>query len=277
MQRELVEARRAVHGERGAQVASILNLLGQTLHDAGRLDEALDTYRQAIAADPDGDESLSMATTLGYRALAQADAGQSAEAEKSLRRALALRARLAGEDDLASARLRVQLGRLLLQQRRDGEALPLFERALAVLGQRLPPQHSDPALVRLQLAELALRRRALPEADAWLQQAAVHEARLPAARRPLFERVRALRAEARGERSQSLGYWKSALQRAEQGLAPTHPVRLAAALDLAEALAGAGQAEPARSLLAAQRRALQGYGERSPFAQRAAKVLTKAA
>ena len=270
---EALAARRALHGERSSQVADLLNEYAFGLHDAGRLGEAIRRFDEALAADPSEPDSLSMAVKLNNRAGAQEDAGLLADAEQGYRRSLAIRLARLGEGDVSVARVRHNLGRMLMRQpARLAEARPLLERAYAVRREKLPGNHGEIVISRLILAELMLRQRQVPAAAELLAAAADQERRSPPQRRVVFHRIRALLAQARGEAPEALQHWQSAHDLANRLLPPGHPTRVNAALDLAEALAQAGQPDRVRPLLAALREPLAGHGSRSPAAQRAARL-----
>ena len=106
---------------------------------------------------------------------------------------------------------------------------------------------------------------------AMLEAALPHEPQATPVRRPLFERVRALLAQARGDPSQALQHWQRAHDLGEK-LAPGHPSRVLYTLELAEARDAARQPERVRPLLVSLRSQLTGYGEAAPMTQRAARL-----
>ena len=271
---ELIEARRKLHGVPSKQVADALAEYAIGLHDAGRVQDAIARFRESLANEPERGATSENAITLNNLAAALDDGGFAEEAEASLRRSIAIRIARLGEADASVARARHNLGRLLLRQRRDAEAAPLLEAAFAVRVKHFPPEHAEPATSRLVLAELALRQGAVDKAASLLQAALPHEPQATPVRRPLFERVRALLAQARGDPSLALQHWQKAHELGEK-LAPGHPSRVLFTLELAEARDAARQPERVRPLLASLRSQLVGYGDAAPMVQRAARLAAR--
>ncbi len=121
--RDLLTRKRRLHPEDSIEVASTLSILGDIQCDAGRLEEAERTFRNAteIQRGRLGD-STALASTLVGLGRVLLLAGKTEEAESVLRDVLDLRVRLLGERHPALAWPSSLLARLLSEQGRHAEA-----------------------------------------------------------------------------------------------------------------------------------------------------------
>jgi len=237
-----------VHGADSSQTAELLNEHGLALLDNGQPRDAVGQLRRAVALRAMEGDSLSLAVNLNNLAHALIENGDTADALAAYQRSLALREKL-GAAPLSQARARHNLGRALLRTGQVAAARPLLH-AAAQARAGLPLTHPDRQESLLWLAELDL-----------------HEP-LPADLKPAHQRLLALAERQRARRAtdaaQALSRWRAAVA-ALQTLPPAHPARLAAQLDLADALAAAGERDAAAALRAEARRQLAGYGEQAPL------------
>ena len=261
---ELLQARVELHGRRSRQVVNALNGLGSALQDAGALAAARQRYLEAMEADPDAANSMPRALTLNNLATVEEDLGLLQAAELHHRQSLALRVALVGANDLAVARARHNLGRLLLRMGRLDEARELLQAGLALRLQRQGDSHSDTTASRLVLVELHLARHDLAGAQAVLQQAQAAPTVLPAARRAALARAQAQVAAAQGDHQAALAHAQQALAQADQAYAAGHPARVTIALELAQAQADTGLRTPALQQLAALSAVLSLHGPAAP-------------
>jgi CHAT domain-containing protein/tetratricopeptide (TPR) repeat protein len=152
-------------GERAVDVAAgrantERGRLGAALHDlgfyyrrAGRLSQAEDRYRRALAIrerlSPDAQDT---AITLNNLALVLSDRARHAEAEQLFRRSLVIREK---HDDISGVAVVLNnLGLLYLAQRRFADAEPLFIRSLAIRKQIKGPNSEEVATAENNLALL---------------------------------------------------------------------------------------------------------------------------
>lgn len=247
LERALVLTER-VHGADSSQTAELLNEHGLALLDNGQSRDAVRQLRRAVALRATEGDSLPLAVNLNNLAHALLENGDTADALAAYQRSLQLREKL-GAAALSQARARHNLGRALLRTGQVAAARPLLQ-AAAQARAGLPLTHQDRQESVLWLAELDL------------------QAPLPADLKPAHQRLLALterqRARRAADAAQALTHWRAAVA-ALQTLPPTHPARLAAELDLADALARSGATDEARSLRQTVRGQLSSYGERAPL------------
>ena len=147
------EARRAVKEGNVDQQVQAYEFLGLLYEEAGRLQEAEQAYRQAIASLGPGLPSFRLADLLRRQ-------GRLAEAEEALLRA----AGSGGNSPQLRARAWQELAGLYEQEERWEEAERAYREALAVA--------PEPNVYRIQLARLLGRRGRDEEAEALLQDVA---------------------------------------------------------------------------------------------------------
>ena len=237
-----------MHGADSSQTAELLNEHGLALLDNGQSRDAVRQLRRAVALRATEGDSLPLAVNLNTLAHALLENGDTADALAAYQRSLQLREKLVASS-LSQARARHNLGRALLRTGQEAAARPLLQ-AAAQARAGLPLTHQDRQESVLWLAELNL------------------QAPLPADLKPAHQRLLALaerqRARRAADAAQALTHWRAAVA-ALQTLPPTHPARLAAELDLADALARSGATDEARSLRQTVRGQLSGYGDRAPL------------
>lgn len=129
--RHAVESDRGNYGADSLQVALRLSTLGKVLQEISRHDEALQTYRQALA----------LVVAKG------------------------------GEDHARAAMLHAGIGDVLRVQRRYADALPEYQAAERIERKQLPPGHSILGATLIRLGDLQRRMRRLDEADRSLSEA----------------------------------------------------------------------------------------------------------
>lgn len=262
--RELVARRRKLFGPESVAVATALNELAGVLQDSGRGQEAVQTYREALAADGDGGGSVSTAVHLNNLATALEDLGDPA-AERHYRRSLQIRLAALPAGDLTVARAQHNLGRWLLREGRVAESRPLLAQAHATRVARLSPMHPERLDSEFSLAELALRSGNLAEAGGRIEALAAHQDEMRAARRIALWRVQGLIANARGDATAALRHHQAAADLAAQTWPPRHGSQLRLRLELAQAQWAAGQAGDARTTLAAALPAALAMPEPAPL------------
>ena len=138
--------RQRLLGDRSTEVRSSLVAVGVLRWREGAYDEAERVFKQALAIaegiDKDGMEVAEVLHDLGVLYDTQ---GKPAQAESSLRRALAIGESVVGPDDPAVARSLNTLANVLWSQARYSEAEPLFLRSLAQKEKALGAWHPEVA------------------------------------------------------------------------------------------------------------------------------------
>jgi tetratricopeptide (TPR) repeat protein len=189
--RGALELSRRVFDPRHREVAANLNLLGMTLREQGRLDEALDLQQAALAMRVESLGADHSTNGPVYRELAVTQIARNnlAAADAALREALRIEAKADFSDILPGALTRGVYGWLLHLQGRDQAAHEALSAALAVQQAALGDLHPDVGrtLVSLGQVECATGRAASGRehvglgtkalqsvagpSDRWLQQA----------------------------------------------------------------------------------------------------------
>jgi eukaryotic-like serine/threonine-protein kinase len=141
--REALAMNRALFGAEHLRIASCLNHLGLTLEAKGDLAGAIALFRESLAQYRHllGERHINSGTVSNNLAKALRENGNAAEAESLFRGAVDrfdLSTRANREQVIAA---HVGLGRTLIDQERDAEAIPLLERALAMSRDRFGPDH----------------------------------------------------------------------------------------------------------------------------------------
>ena len=126
---------------------------GDLLYTQLRYADAAHYYRAASEVVPSGEETV-LADYLTLAGLSLIDARQYAEAEDSIRRALALRERVLGSEHPDVAASCNNLAALYRAQGRYEAAEPLYQRALALRERVLGPEHPNVAQSCNNLAAL---------------------------------------------------------------------------------------------------------------------------
>jgi TPR repeat protein/serine/threonine protein kinase len=146
MLRPALTIRKNLFGEKSLQVVSVLDLMGQVLHRAGKPDEAEAAYRQAlgICEALSRRQSLEVASTLNDLGSLLRYKNKLDEAEAKLREGLALRRKLLPANDPEIANSLAELGLLLQTRGKPSEAEPLLREALPIRRAIFPPD--DPRI-----------------------------------------------------------------------------------------------------------------------------------
>ena len=136
------------------------------LAQEGRYGEAVPLARKLVAEAErtSGRQSSLTATALVVLAQAQQAQSEVAEAERGLKRALAIREKALGSNHPDVAAVLAALGQIALSQNRLKDAERDTQRALSIDEGTIGPNHLSTAMVRMQLGNL--RHRQLREAEA---------------------------------------------------------------------------------------------------------------
>jgi predicted ATPase len=121
------------HLHRQQQEALALNNMANIFAAMGEYEEALAHYKQSLKLDQQHGDRAAVSTKLSNIGQTYADIGDLARAERYLRRGLALADEIG--DDAASTDAAISLGQVALQQDRHAEAIELFERGLTLARQ----------------------------------------------------------------------------------------------------------------------------------------------
>jgi non-specific serine/threonine protein kinase/serine/threonine-protein kinase len=190
LQRAAVEATRRAVDRSPHRLGIAESNLGMAELQANRLDDARQTFAQALATfDAAGyGRSVHAITTLGNLANAENLLGRLAEADGHYRQAIAL-ASVAMAESAAMAALEQNHARLLLTRNELDEATERVARARTIAERFIGPDSLDLGGIRLTAAEIALARGQLDLArDEIAAARAIYAARLPAGH-PLHARV----------------------------------------------------------------------------------------
>ena len=137
--RQALDAERAMHGVRHADIASALNVLGHVRYEQGRQDDAARLMREALAMQRDvhGDEhDITTSTMLDLVQVLHRPGGYD-EAETLAREALAVRRARYGRDHEKVAEALAALGQILWYSNRDIEQADSLIRAAYAMSVRL--------------------------------------------------------------------------------------------------------------------------------------------
>ena len=194
------------HNERGGSPAIALKLLWQILPVArrlGRLNEYEAELARAVELATDNPQRLLALASV--KAELEQEAGRYEEAEATIQTALKV---AKGVDLRRQALLLIQLGRLFIRQRRNGEARQLFDSLRHTLEQHnLPPLA---ATCRFYLGNIAMHENKLAEA------AQHHEAALEARRQQNLPGPAGLSLSAMGAVALAQGHYPRALEAYQQ-------------------------------------------------------------
>ena len=138
---------------------------GRARYQNGAYHEAAVSYREALELRNDDGISLN------NLAMALASAGDYAEAEPLLQRALAISEKVRDPEHPLTATSLNNLGTLYRDQGRYAQAVPLLQRALAIFEKVLGPEHPDTATSLSNLAGLYRAQRRYAEAEPLFQRA----------------------------------------------------------------------------------------------------------
>ncbi|HWN67486.1 MAG TPA: tetratricopeptide repeat protein, partial [Haliangium sp.] len=121
------------HLHRQQQEALALNNMANIFAAMGEFEEALAHYKQSLKLDQQHGDRAAVATKLSNIGQTYADVGDLARAGRYLRRGLALAEEIG--DAAASTDAAISLGQVALQEDRHAEAIDLFERGLTLARQ----------------------------------------------------------------------------------------------------------------------------------------------
>ncbi|MEM7052643.1 MAG: serine/threonine-protein kinase [Acidobacteriota bacterium] len=166
--REALEIRRRVYGEPHPLIASTLGNLASTVIDLGKLDEAEPLLELTLAQKRRllGSDHPDLAPTLNNLAAFHRDRGDWARAEAALRQAI----ELFPSGHVQHLRLRAELGSLLAQDGRAGQAEALLRRELAAWRPQLPPGNTLIAWAESALGEVLTVQERFDEAEPLLER-----------------------------------------------------------------------------------------------------------
>lgn len=256
LQRQILALSERLYGP-GGNVATAHNELAYTLHDLGRLTEAMPHYRESLrlAAQANGEDSMGYAISLNNYASLERDRGALEEAERGFRRSLAIRSANLDADNPSVLRARLNLGRLLLRRVRLDEAGPLIESGWAgwQLGNRI--DHPNSVGYRLLYAEWLIASGEPARAREELLAVAgyVEESR----HRAYLQTLLADMSGADGDRAAALEHRRLALEAIAAEFGADHVEAARLRVDYAEALLAAGDIARARTELARAQRVLE--------------------
>jgi len=166
--RELLRVQERVPGLSRTALALIHGGLGFVAEERGRLADAQEWYRKALAIYEESDDRAHIAVSLRHLGSVAKDLGLWDEAESNYRRALAMLNELTG--DVHNKQLTYDaLGRLMESRGRLGEAEEWYAESLTLAEQR----HDWDGIARSShgLGMLARRSGRMPEAEHWYRRA----------------------------------------------------------------------------------------------------------
>ncbi len=208
--------REKVLGPNHKEVAQILINLGSLLTDVeGRAREAIPLYQRAISILQAtlGPENDDLAMTLGNLAVAYADIGQYADAEKIQLEALAMREKVLGPGHKDVALSFNNLGFVYAQENRWDEAEKAQQRSLAIWEQVSGPDNPDVAIPLNSLGHIYLHQGKFGEAEAAYKKALALKQAAFGPNHPdiaeMLDNLSAL-AAARGQAASALDYSRKA-------------------------------------------------------------------
>lgn len=119
------------------------NALGALYHGAGRLGDAAEAYRRALAVFEHrfGPEHFEVGMTCANLAVLASDEGRCEEAESLGRRSARILEAVLGPEDAEVGLTLLNLAACIAQQGRQAEAAALASRSAAILAARLPAGH----------------------------------------------------------------------------------------------------------------------------------------
>jgi len=178
LHRESLALREKLYGERHSAVAMSLSNLGNVVLALDRPDEAREIYERSLDIWHHIVPPRSVPTLRRHAKLARQQ-GDFDFAEDRLRKALELQREAlqgttpaqAAEKHVMMANTMDELGQVLEDQGRWGEAELLYRRSLGIDRQALGPEHPWVARSEVSLARVLVRRNRLEEADGLLREA----------------------------------------------------------------------------------------------------------
>jgi tetratricopeptide (TPR) repeat protein len=169
----LTRERAGLGGRHNERETLLLNDLGASLRLQGKLDEAIATQREALAARESvhGAKSLPVAESLNNLASALFQKGQTPESIALFRRALSIRGELLRPDHPLIVRLQANLGLALTRAGQIDEAVTVLTAAAQAWDSAFGPDHAG-RIATITSLSIALRKQGKPdEALQWLGRA----------------------------------------------------------------------------------------------------------
>jgi serine/threonine-protein kinase len=167
LQREALESRKKLYGERHAEVAAALASLGDTLQEQGMLDEAEVQLKAALAMQRDllGPAAVEIAPTLRYLGRLADQKGLTAAAEKLYEDSIAVYRQHSMDRRPEAASVMNDLAGLYLQRSDYSRAAQLYRTALDIDRLALGQDHPQVAIHIQSLALTLHRQGKLDEAE----------------------------------------------------------------------------------------------------------------
>ena len=188
LSREALARAEALYGPAHEVASRARHALARALAAQGRAREALPLAQQSardLAASL-GPGSVAAIEALELTGACERAAGRRGEAERDLRRALALRTAAHGADDARTLAAAAALAGVLRDANRTAEAAPLYQRTLETQRRVLGERDAATAATAFDFARLRLRQRRLAEALPLLDLAASADDGVPARDRLLY-------------------------------------------------------------------------------------------
>jgi eukaryotic-like serine/threonine-protein kinase len=224
--RQALQLQRGPAGGPDADLAGVLDRLGNLLQKAGELDEATALLEEAVAVAAVAGAHRVQADALNDLGLVQYARGDYATAERSHRAALALRSEHLGQRHERVAASLQNLALVLSSLNRGEEAEGLYRRALDIYRERVGPEHTDVAVNLNALGRLLMERGDFEEAELLMGEALrIQRVRLgprhPDVARSLNDVAAGLARQ--GDFAAAEEMFREALDIREETLGPDHP------------------------------------------------------
>lgn len=244
-----------LYGERSDEVSAAENEIGSMLHDLGRFNEAATHYRAAMAIEAvtQGPGSGSYALPLNNLASVYEDMGDFAAAETLFLESLALRRKTQDIGSAMIVRGEYNLARLLVRSGQLAQARPLLDAVLVAYRGKHGEANLNTLRAELLDVEWLLQSSRVEQAQTAytrvLSSPATLDAQWPARRALIGARIALRRNDALAAVEAGKAAWDAI--RAFWG--ERHPLVAEYALVYASALAQAGRADEARTLVESMR------------------------
>lgn len=251
-------------GDRHPSISESLNELAVTHTRLGRYEIADSLYRRMIAIDQaNHEEETEVAIGLNNRGILLGDMGRDEEAVEVLQRALEIRERVLGHDNVTTAVTMGALANVFNHLGRFDRAESLYAGELSIRQRLLPPDHMDVALSLENLAGVVSSRGDYPRARVLFDRAvAIRERHQPPEHQDmarLYNNLGVLNYRM-GDFAGAAARFRQALVGLRANLGENHPGTLSCRNNLGVALRSLGryaEAEPIlRETLQARRAAL---------------------
>lgn len=259
-EREALELRLQLHGERDVAVAAAHNGLGNALARQGRYEEALEHYRQTldIRRELVSPQHPAVATVLDNMGVALFEQGEIADAVEHYRDALAIREQALGESHRDVGNSLNNLGDALRALGRYEEALEHHQRSRRIFVEALGPDHPHVGVVVANIGNVLWYMEDLDGAREHYEQALASFERAfgpdhvnVAVAHDNIARV----LSAQGKLDSAIEHHRIALRILEASLGPNHRSTIGARLAMAGVMLDKGEADAAHDELVAAREA----------------------